>query len=486
MFKFSPSLIIRCMTTARNNSASGQPRGTARACVIGAGPAGLVCAKTLIQAGFDVTVYEKGSFAGGTWVYGNDNGRQFLYRNLHINTSKALTQFSDFPFPQGTQPIPDHKDMAAYFDAYARRNRVWERIRFRTEVIRVEPAPRGEGWEVETAAGIDRCDFVVVAAGAFARPAHAQEFQRFAGTYIHSADYREPERFVAQRVCIVGCGNSAVDIASDICTTAARTVLIARSGVFVQPHFAFGLPFGDLVQRFLRRRWIPAALRRKLISRIVHAVHGPMASHGFKPLTHRVHPTISSTIIQDILFRRVEVKHGVRRVDGRTLIFEDGSSAEFDCVIGATGYITEFPFIAQSIVDTSKGLKLYKRIVAPSARGLYFVGMINLDVPINHACEMQSRWIAAVERDDLELPDEKAMHADIAKKQRWLEKNYGTASRHALQEDSDRYYRELKSIRRLASVRAAFGSVLRIPPRSIPSHHHIDTETSPSCIASRD
>lgn len=437
------------------NQVGTQPR---RAAVIGAGPAGLVCAKTLMQAGFDVDIFEKGSFAGGTWVYENDNGRRFLYRNLHINTSKALTQFSDFPFPAGTQPIPDHKDMAAYFDAYARRFRVWERIRFKSEVVRVEPGADGENWEVELAGSqIDRFDFVVVAAGAFARPAHAQELQKFTGTYLHSADYRDPASFVGRRVCVVGAGNSAVDIASDICTTAARTALIARSGVFVTPHFAFGLPFGDLVRRYLHGRFMPAAVRRWIVGRIVHGIHGPMTAHGFKPLRHRVHPTISSTIIQDILFRRVEVKHGIRRVDGRTLIFEDGSAAEFDCVIGATGYVTEYPFIPRRILDTQAGLQLYKRVVAPSSRGLYFVGMINLDVPINHACEKQSQWIAAVERDALALPSEAAMRAEIARKQRWVEKNYGTASRHAMQEDSGPYYAELDSMLRRA--RKSLGAV---------------------------
>ena len=445
-----------------------------RVAVIGAGPAGLVCAKTLLMSGFDVVVFEKGSYVGGTWVYDNDNGRQFLYRNLHINTSKALTQFSDFPFPASTQPIPDHRDMAAYFDAYARRFRLWDRIRFKSEVVCIEPV-QGEGWDVGVkGASVERFDFVVVASGAFARPAHAQEFQRFSGTYLHSADYRAPEALVGQRVCVVGCGNSAVDIASDICTTAARTFLIARSGVFVQPHFAFGVPFGDLVRRYLHRPWIPSALRRWIVARIVRGIHGPMTSHGFKPLTHRVHPTISSTIIQDILFRRVEVKRGVRRVDGRTLIFEDGSSGEFDCVVGATGYVTEFPFIPQRILDTRQGLKLYKRIVAPCARGLYFVGMINLDVPINHACEKQSQWIAAVERHGIALPTEADMLSDIDAKQRWLEKTYGTAARHALQEDSDRYYAELdptlrrarKSLRAASRVAPTCGSAsaVTLPP----------------------
>ena len=48
-----------------------------RVAIIGAGPAGLVSAKTMKESGFDVTVYEIGSVVGGTWVFDNDNGRNF-------------------------------------------------------------------------------------------------------------------------------------------------------------------------------------------------------------------------------------------------------------------------------------------------------------------------------------------------------------------------------------------------------------------------
>jgi dimethylaniline monooxygenase (N-oxide forming) len=432
-----------------------------RVAVIGAGPAGLVTAKTLKDKGFKVVVYEKGSMVGGAWVYDNDNGRNYLYRNLHINTSRKLTQFADFPFDAATQRIPDHRDMARYLKAYAHQFDLYSLIRFRTDVVAIRPPAPGAagdmGWTVRTAdSQEDAFDAIVVCTGPFARAAHAEEVRGgFAGEYLHSSGYRAPEAFVGKRVCIIGAGNSAVDIASDICTTAARTVLVARSPVLVMPHFVLGRAIGD-IGALLQRRFIPTAFRRKVMGWLIRAVHGEMTSHGFKPLTHRVHATISSTIIQDILFERVAVKQGIATIADRDIGFVDGSREQFDCIIAATGFVTEFPFLSEDIVrPVNNRLDLYKRIAAPGWPGLYFVGMINLDTPINHACERQAQWIARVESEALILPSEDDMRADIAAKQVWVEEIFGHAVRHSLQEDSVKYYAELARALRLGWRRKA-------------------------------
>jgi hypothetical protein len=441
-----------------------------RAAIIGAGPAGLVAAKIFRENDFDVTVYEKGSSVGGTWLYDNDNGRNFLYKNLHINTSKKLTQFSDLPFDAATQPVPDHRDMAEYLRAYARRFDLCASVRFKSGVTSVRPQAVADAdnsmlWTVTTSDGEqDSFHAVVVCTGAFSRPAHVEALRaNFQGEYLHSSEYRAPEAFVGKRVCVVGAGNSAVDIASDICTTAARTILVARSPVVIMPHFAFGYPIGD-IGALLQHRFVPAMLRRKVISWLIYAVHGNMTSLGFKPLKHRVHATISSTIVQDIMFGRVAVKQGISSIEGPLVKFVDGSQEEFDCIISATGFVTEFPFLSEEIVQPSEAhLDLYKRIVVPGWPHLYFVGMINLDTPINLACERQARWIAAIERGAMALPPKQEMLADIAAKRAWVEKTFGTANRHNLQEDSVTYYaelsRELYKARRRRDAKTAQSSL---------------------------
>ena len=78
-----------------------------------------------------------------------------------------------------------------------------------------------------------------------------------------------------------------------------------------------------------------------------------MTCLGFKPLRQRVHATISSTIVQDILFGRdCAVKQGIRSIEGSAITFVNGSQEDFDCIIAATGFVTEFPFLPRNLLTT--------------------------------------------------------------------------------------------------------------------------------------
>ena len=192
-------------------------RSNKRVAVIGAGACGLANAKYLLACGFDVTVFEIGSQIGGMWCYQNDNGRSSAYRTLHINTSRGVTRFSDLPFDEATQPFPDHFDMHRYLVGYAEHFALAPHIRFNTTVRQLRPAfdPATEAprWEVELGDGaVEIFDAVIVASGHLTKPLEVPAFQSFAGTYLHSHHYREPDPYVGKRVCVVGVGNSACDI----------------------------------------------------------------------------------------------------------------------------------------------------------------------------------------------------------------------------------------------------------------------------------
>ncbi len=428
-----------------------------RIAVIGAGPAGLVTAKTLVASGASVSIFEQGSAVGGTWLGADHNGRNFIYKNLHINTSKRLTAFEGYPFPKDTQVVPDHRDMARYLQSYAEHFGLIDKVRFGCAVTDVAPAGQGttDGWIVRVDGRPEEVfDAVVVAIGPFNRPFHSSDLAAFQGTYIHSADYRDPVSYAGKKVCIVGAGNSAVDIGSDVCRTAERVVMVARSPVFVTPHLVRGVSFND-ISRALQKPFIPSKLRRALLRGLVRIIHGKMTDCGFRPLTHKVHATISSTVVQDILFRRIEVKNGIGSIDGRKITFTDGVSDEFDVLFAATGFVTEFPFLSPSIVSTEGRLRLFNRIVPPGQDGLYFVGMINIDTPVNFACEQQAKWVAGIEMGRAKLPPMNEMHDAIARKDDWVRREYGSAARHSLQEESVIYYRELKRSLRDALNRAA-------------------------------
>ena len=114
-----------------------------RICVIGAGPSGLAAAKNAVQAGLDVTVFEKNDKVGGNWVFNSATGHSSVYENTHIISSKALSEFEDFPMPAEYPDYPKHNQIQAYFDSYARHFGVMPAIRFRHTVTSAQPQPDG-------------------------------------------------------------------------------------------------------------------------------------------------------------------------------------------------------------------------------------------------------------------------------------------------------------------------------------------------------
>ena len=446
--------------------------------IIGAGAAGICAAKHMVEAGFDVTVYEIGSQIGGMWVLGNDNGRSSAYSTLHINTARNLTNFSDFSFEESVPPFPSHRDMARYLKRYADHFGVTPRIRFNSKVTRVGPAsdyradaPR---WALETASGeTARHDTVIVATGHLTKPLEVPDFRDgFKGEYLHSHHYREPARFVGKRVCVVGVGNSALDIASDLATVTPRLVLVARSTAFIFPKLVFGRPFWDVVKG-LYKPWVPAWLRTMIVRSLVWMVQGDMAALGFPPAAKKVHATSNANIVNHIRYNRVVVKHGIERIDRQQLTFSDGTREEFDTLIAATGYLIDIDFMDRRVVAPSgNALDLYMRMVPPDWRGLYFLGFFNSDSALNWLAEGQSRWIREHELGRAKLPSLSDMRAEIDARAAWVQANYKDTPRHGIEVEHMPYFADLKRTLREAQRRvgvspsnAGIGAVNALPPQ---------------------
>ena len=410
--------------------------------VIGAGAAGLCAAKHLLGKGMDVVVFEIGSRIGGLWVYENDNGLSPAYLSLHVNSENKVTAYKDFPFPDNAPLYPDHREMALYLQAYTERFALRPHIRFRSKVVAVEPdTPPSTGWTVRLADGTAaQFDAVVVASGHQGVPRHPPFAQDFEGHYLHAHQYRVPEPFKGQHVLVVGVGNSACDIASDICTGTASTTMAARSPVLLMPRMFLGVPTARVLGR-MEKPWMPWPLRRRLRELVARVSHGRMEQWGFVTPKTRTHPAGHHLLIGHFIWNRIRARPGVASVQGRRITFTDGSTQSFDTMIAATGYEVDLPFLGPDASPVrGRWLELYRHVVRPGYKGLYFLGFFNVSGGGNiRMMDDQAGWVAALEAGEVGLPADGDMLRVIRQDRETTVRLYPDSPRYALELDPGTY-----------------------------------------------
>lgn len=428
---------------------------TGRIAVIGAGAAGLCAAKHLKEKGFDVTIFELGSQIGGLWVYDNDNGLSPTYASLHCNSEARVTAYRDFPFADDVPIYPDHRQMADYFRAYAEHFSLVELIRFRSEVTRIS---RGnDGWTVELADGAtENFDSVVVGSGHQSTPRHPPFASDFTGKYLHAHDYRVPAPFTDQEVLVVGVGNSACDIAADICTVTRLTTMAARSPVLLMPRMFLGVPTSRVLAR-LEKPWMPWPLKRWIRTTISRMAHGTMEQWGFVTPRTRTHPAGHHLLIGQFIWGRIIARPGVASVDGQEVTFTDGSRSRFDAMIAATGYEVHTPFLDEAHAPMDAHWSdLYLRVVKPGVQGLYFIGFFNVSGGGNvRMMDDQAELIAEIETGQVRLPEVADMRAAMTKERAMIARIYPDSPRYGLELDPGDYRRCLAKARRSGQKRAA-------------------------------
>lgn len=202
---------------------------TRTVCIIGAGVAGLAAIKHSLEEGLAPICFEKDSDLGGLWNYHDapKNGDPSLYKSCCINTSKAMTCYSDFPIPKEFPNFMHHRFFKKYLNLYAQKFSLRDHIHFGHCIMKVKKAddfPDSGDWMVTVrnlrTDNVDtrRVNYVIVANGHLYRPniPKCPGLDEFAGKVIHTHDYKDFQGFIGKRVLVVGVGNSACDVACEV------------------------------------------------------------------------------------------------------------------------------------------------------------------------------------------------------------------------------------------------------------------------------
>ncbi len=363
-----------------------------RVAVIGAGPCGLAQLHAFAsdsQAGSpsapEVVCFEKQDDWGGLWNYSWRTGldehgepcHASMYRYLWSNGPKECLEFADYSFEEHFgKPIasfPPREVLYDYILGRVERSDFRDQIRFNHPVRRVSRSADGSGLTVtahdlanDTDVSED-FDHVVVSTGHFSTPnmPHYPGYETFGGTLMHAHDFRDAVQFADRDVLVIGSSYSAEDIASQCWKYGARSVICTSRS-------------------------------------------GPMGFDWPQGITER--PILT-------------------HVEGRTVHFTDGSSADVDAIISCTGYLHHFPFVDDELrlVTTNRlaTSMLYRGVVFQPENRILYLGMQDQWYTFN-MFDAQAWYARDVILGRIELPD-------AAEQARWISDSQ--AAEDALEDD---------------------------------------------------
>ncbi|KAF4008121.1 hypothetical protein G4228_019744 [Cervus hanglu yarkandensis] len=280
---------------------------------------------------------------------------------------------------------------------------------------------------------------------------HPKGIQKFKGQYFHSRQYKHPEGFEKKRILVIGIGNSASDIAVELCKKAAQVFISTRHGSWVLSRISEdGYPW-DLTFLTRFRAMLYNIVPRIVVKWAMEKVMSQWFNHenyGLVPQNKYLlkEPVINDDLPSRILYGAIKVKSRVKELTETSAIFEDGTVEEnIDIIVFATGYTVSFPFLEDLVKVENNMVSLYKFIFPPQLEKstLACIGLIQPLGPIFPAIELQARWVTRVFKGLCTLPSERTMMEDIIKRNKKRIDWFGESKSQLLQTSYISYVDEL-------------------------------------------
>ena len=311
--------------------------------VIGGGQAGLAMGYHLTQRGLSFQIADAGTQTGQTW--------RSRWDSLQLFTSGQYDNLPGLPFPAAPGTYPGKDDVASYLQAYAAKFNL--PVQLSTNVTSLTTS--GGGYVAKAGGEALEARQVVVATGPFQVPFIPPIADGLdPGVHqIHSAHYLRPDSLPAGKVLVVGAANSGCQIAQELSAT-HHVELAVGQRIPAIPQQPLGRDIWAWATALrLDKVTADSRLGKRLAGR--DQVIGP----GPRQLTRR---------------------HGIRlrpraaSAAGRTMTFADGTAAEYDAVVWATGFAADHSWIDIPEAKDNQGHILHQRGVTPSP-GLYMLGL---------------------------------------------------------------------------------------------------------------
>ncbi len=333
--------------------------------VIGAGQAGLTIAARLRQLDVRTVVIEREARVGDHWRH--------RYSSLVLHNQVWANHLPYLKFPASWPAYLSKDELADWLESYA--SIMALDVRTSTEITGARYDAAAARWAVTlrradgTVTGLHP-RHLVLATGVFGVPRRPEipGAARFTGRLLHATEYTGGTPAAGVRALVVGSGNSAHDVAQDLCEAGAQVTMLQRSStcvVSLEPGAARaysiyregGAPTEDcdLVNNSFPLPLL-ADLHKDMTDKIAQmddALLRGLRAAGFEldfgedgsGFLMKYHRTGGGYYINVgcsdlIVAGKIKVKHGaeIAGLDGRTVRFTDGTTMDTDLIVVATGY----------------------------------------------------------------------------------------------------------------------------------------------------
>jgi hypothetical protein len=343
-------------------------------CIVGAGPCGLMTAKTFKKAGIAFDVFEKHNDVGGIWDMKNTGTP--LYDAAHFISSRTKSGFPNFPMPDSFPDYPNHHHILTYIRSYAQHENLYQHIQFNTKVTGVEKHG-DDNWLVTTDDGKTRNYAGIVCCNGTLWTENMPILRgQFDGTIRHGRTFKYSTEFVGKRILVMGGGNSGVDIACEAATFGNAAFLSLRRGYHFIPKYIFGKPSDVFADEGPK---LPRKMEQWVFEKVLKIINGDQTRLGLPKPDHKLlesHPVLNSQIFHHLQHGNIKIKPDVDRLEGHDVVFTDGNRETIDEIICATGYNFAIPYAAEFFDWTDNRPQLYLNIFNPKHDNIFTVGFI--------------------------------------------------------------------------------------------------------------
>ncbi len=397
--------------------------------ILGAGVGGLVAARYLKSQGFSPTIFEVHHDLGGQWNRHNPNSG--VWPQMRTNTAHFVTKLSDVQYPDHIHLFPRNGEVMDMINDFADTFGLRDICRFAVDVTGLRQVDGGYEvtWTGNGETRSETFDRAVVSTGRYIKPdiPAIDGLDRFTGDcgVTHAFDYKSPQMYRDRNIVVLGGSISSLEVASDQSMMGTgRIYLSQRRQRYVMPKMIAGTP----LEYYAFTREGGLALGTTPVDELLVATKTFLETFGGNPARYgapaphedmaKAGVTGSQHFLNLVAEDRIDVRPWVKKIDGTTVTFDDGSSVEADAIIIGTGFDLHLPFlspeIAKTVNLTRKSLELAEFTFHPDLPNLAFIGLFAQLGPYPVVLEQQARWIAYTWGGAIDAPTEAELRQGVA------------------------------------------------------------------------